>query len=98
MKNGYLIAVCVLFFLSGGAYAQKPVNAKGNSSSQGVKNKKDYHVKWKTTPFDHQVFIANKGQFDGAIPGNDKILYAAQLGSVWVYFTAHGIVYQYKEW
>jgi gliding motility-associated-like protein len=54
-------------------------------------------VKWQTDPFDHQVFILNKGQFDGAIPGDEKVLYGVQLGSVFAYFTSKGIIYSYTE-
>jgi gliding motility-associated-like protein len=52
---------------------------------------------WTSNPFNHQLFIENKGQFDGKIPGNEKVYYAAQLGSVMAYFTSNGIVYRYAE-
>jgi hypothetical protein len=97
MKN--IITLLSVFFvlLSTTDYAQT-ISAKGNNSGGAtVKNEKGFHVKWKTIPFDHQVFIANEGQFDGAIPGNEKVLYGAQLGNVWAYFTARGVVYSYME-
>jgi len=53
-------------------------------------------TQWTTDPFNHQVFIQNNGQFDGKAHGQ-KVLYAAQLGSVWAYFTANGVVYAYSE-
>ncbi|HTA28092.1 MAG TPA: SprB repeat-containing protein, partial [Bacteroidia bacterium] len=96
MKKGYLATLCFLFLLSSSIYSQKSATDKGGSGTQTVKNQKNYHVKWKATPFDHQVFIANKGQFDGAIPGT-KILFGAQLGNVWAYFTSSGVIYQYTE-
>ena len=36
------------------------VNSENNSSKSEVK----YRTKWSKNPFDHQVFIENKGQFD----------------------------------
>jgi len=86
MKIFSTIFCAVLTALHIVGYTQTKTS-KGNSSL----------VKWTTDPFDHQVFILNNGQFDGAIPGNDKILYGAQLGEIWAYFTTNGLVYQYGE-
>ncbi|MGP8216491.1 MAG: hypothetical protein ACLQQ4_13065 [Bacteroidia bacterium] len=37
--------------------------------------KKTYSQKWMSNPFDNNIFIENKGQFDGALPNNERILY-----------------------
>jgi len=68
------------------------------TDSFGQKEKPEQsHSKWTTNPFDHQVFIENQGQFDGSVPGHKKILFAAQLGYIWAYFTVDKIVYSYSE-
>jgi len=85
----------LLSFLFIFGYTQ--VDAQKATGGTTKLNNKGYKVKWKATPFDHQVFIANQGQFNESIPGKEKIVYAAQLGDVWAYFTAHGIVYCYKK-
>ena len=52
---------------------------------------------WKTKPFDNQVFIENKGQYDGKIQTDAKILFAARNGNTFAYFTTNGVVYRYDE-
>ncbi|HTB32582.1 MAG TPA: gliding motility-associated C-terminal domain-containing protein [Bacteroidia bacterium] len=52
---------------------------------------------WTTNPFDYQVFIENKGQYDGKIQTGDKILFAARTGPGFAYFTTKGVVYRYDE-
>jgi gliding motility-associated-like protein len=59
--------------------------------------KKAYPVKWKTSPFDNNVFIENRGQFNGVLPNNQQVLYKAELGKVQAYFTNKGVVYTYGE-
>src|SRR5580698_5280252 len=95
MRNTYLALSFGLLFCLTDSYSQS-----GNLQQKTLiptGGKKNIHTKWKANPFDHQVFILNQGQFDGAIPGNEKILYGAQLGKIWAYFTSHSIVYCYKE-
>jgi len=53
--------------------------------------------KWTKAPFDHQLFIENKGQFNADIKTSEKILYQVILGDVRAYFTPSGIVYRYDE-
>ncbi len=84
------LAILLLFVYSGAS--SQAVNQKGKGNK-----KRNINIKWKAKAFDHQVFIPNEGQFNGAIPGADKVLYGAQLGDVWAYFTAKGIVYSYSE-
>ncbi|HTA81771.1 MAG TPA: T9SS type A sorting domain-containing protein [Bacteroidia bacterium] len=53
---------------------------------------------WTSKPFNHQVFIENKGQFTSDINTSDKIIFQAILGKVKAYFTPSGIVYRYDEY
>jgi len=64
-------------------------------SSQSIKGGK---VKWAVKdPFEHKVFIENKGQFNNAVSSSEKILYFAKIGNVNAYFTAHGLYYKIEE-
>jgi|GEM_PF-980490 len=53
---------------------------------------------WSTNPFNHKLFIENKGQFDAYARKDDKILYGALLGKVFAFITNHGLVYEYTEY
>lgn len=59
--------------------------------------KKEPHTKWTTDPFDHQIFIENKGQFDKEVATDKKILFQARLGDVKAYFTPSGVLFRYDE-
>ncbi|HTB05877.1 MAG TPA: hypothetical protein VK806_02915, partial [Bacteroidia bacterium] len=88
MKRGLLLfSILVLF--AGSLLAQ--VGHTGLSNLPGCK------AKWTTNPFDHKLFVENKGQFNNIIPSGDKVLFEAKLGSMNAYFTATGVVYQYME-
>src|SRR6201998_853421 len=52
---------------------------------------------WSVNPFDHQVFVENRGQFDKVLTTNDHILFYAMVGGAKLYFTPQGIVYEYDE-
>jgi len=70
------------------APAQNP-----GSAQQGLQ------TKWKSAPFDFNVFIENKGQFDADLEhltGNKKkILFQATLGGdVKAYFMPNGVIYR----
>ncbi len=93
MIKKYLKLVCLFSLL----FSTIGYSQTNNSQGASGKNGKQFKVKWSINPFKHQVFIENKGQFDGIIPGNEKVFFAAQLGKVFAYFTANGIVYGYKE-
>jgi|GEM_PF-791832 gliding motility-associated-like protein len=58
---------------------------------------KTFTTKWSASPFDNKLFIENKGEFDGELPGNNKILFKAQVGKITMYFTPKGIVYCLHE-
>ncbi len=85
-----LLPLFILFILGFGFTAQSQGTICNNG---GVK----VTPKWTAEPFNHQVFIENKGQFNSDIKGNKKVLYQAVLGAVKAYFTPDGIVYKYDE-
>jgi len=91
MKKIITLFCAFILFTNTPGYSQT-LTKKTQSAPAG-----NAQIKWKTAPFNHQVFIENNGQFDGAIPGNEKILYGVQLGGVWAYFTSHGVTYRYVE-
>src|SRR5579862_5909205 len=76
----------------------QPLKGQGSTSINSGRNKgtKGSKINWTANPFDHKVFIENKGQFEGPQNG-DKILYGAQVGDVFVFITPHGLVYKYTE-
>src|SRR6202034_1614133 len=49
-------------------------------------------------PFKKQVFIENKSQFDGIIPGAGKIYYVARLGGIDAFFTNDGVIYRMEKY
>jgi len=67
------------------------------SKTSSPKPKEEHHIKWTKDPFDRQLFVENKGQFDADIKTSDKILYQAILGDVKVYFISSGVTYKYTE-
>src|ERR1700722_1519980 len=94
MKINYLLLILAISILF------KPVNAQivtaGSSSTKGGPG---YKTKWTVDPFDHQVFIENKGQFTAGITNLDKIIYGAQVGDVYTFITnSGGIIYKYTEY
>ena len=49
---------------------------------------------WRIEVQDPKVFIENRGQFDGrGLKGTDRTLYAANLGTVQIFFSKKGISY-----
>src|ERR1700677_4258088 len=91
MKKAITLLSMISLLMHAAVYSQTTAT-KGNS------DKKKVHIKWTTNPFDKQVFIENKGQFDGMIPGNEKVYYMVSFGSIQAFFTANGIVYQEKKY
>jgi hypothetical protein len=62
------------------------------------KNKNQGKINWTVkNPFQHKVFIENKGQFDDAVPKSEKIVYFAKIGRVGAYFTLAGVYYKENE-
>ena len=55
------------------------------------------------SPFDQNVFIENKGQFDGKNSMSDRIdpernvLYSCSVGDINIFFNAHGLTFRYDE-
>src|SRR5579863_9769489 len=104
MKRFTLLAFLplLIFSLANGQNSPvKPILTPTIKITKGQKScaapNKDYVTKCTAKPFDHQVFIENGGQFDDAIQSQSKVLYAAQLGGVFAYFTSSGIVCKYEE-
>ena len=90
MKLNYqlILPVVVISFFS----SFQPLKAQGTTDKKATGNRID----WTCHPFDHHIFIENKGQFSG--PENaDKILYGAQVGNAYVFITPHGLIYKYTE-
>lgn len=92
----FTLVTASLILLTTGVYSQS--GNKTNSGGTAAGKGKQFKEKWKTNPFDQNVFIENKGQFDGKIPNDKKIFYGVHLGKVWAYFTSNGIVYRYDEY
>ncbi|HWY99310.1 MAG TPA: SprB repeat-containing protein, partial [Bacteroidia bacterium] len=89
----YLYSMALAGLLSANGFAQKP-----HSVSKNVQPPAKNNVKWSVSPFDNKVFIENKGQFNGDVSTDNKILYSATLGQVKLYFTAQGVIYKYDEY
>ncbi|MGP8216620.1 MAG: T9SS type A sorting domain-containing protein [Bacteroidia bacterium] len=66
--------------------------------NQGFSQKpKGLRERWKVNPFDHKIFIENKGQFDANVKNENikNVLYQADLGGdIKAYFTPNGILYR----
>jgi gliding motility-associated-like protein len=81
-KNVLIIFFCLFACFSGHSQGTKSNLGKGG---------------WKVNPFDHTIFIENKGQFENHVPTSGKILFEAILGNSRAYFTPQGIIYRYDE-
>src|SRR6185312_10287760 len=83
-----VIITLLLFFLA--------LMASAQTVSQNAQ--KSYTLKWTHEPFDQNVFIENKGQFDGQdnLPGSD-IRYFVGKDGVLMYFTPQGVTYREDE-
>jgi len=74
-------------------------NAGGTSAGEASSQEMTYTPKWDVKPFDHKVFVENKGQFTNETGRtDDKILYEAKLGRIKAYFLPGGLVYRYEGW
>ncbi len=92
MKRFYQLSL--LTILVSGITAVQPVIGQGTTQGSGSK---DYKINWTVQPFDNQVFVENKGQFDTMVAGN-KVLFGVKQGPMYAYFTPNGIVYRYDEY
>jgi len=56
-------------------------------------------VDWTKIPFEHKVFIENKGQFNGrnGLLGS-KIMYGNENSGVQIYFTTTGLSYRIDDY
>ncbi len=91
----FFIILIISFFLMNfqPLKGQSPISTKLKTGKTTPTHAK---INWTSNPFNHQVFIENKGQFSGS-PNGDKILYGAQVGNVYVFITPHGLIYKYTE-
>src|SRR5579884_3664653 len=81
------VALCTTFLVT----AQTTRQGKDNGSTKGQKS--DWA--WTVQPFDHKVFIENRGQFDQLVGSKSKVLFGAQLGdNLFAYFTTNGVIYR----
>ncbi|HXB12904.1 MAG TPA: hypothetical protein VNZ45_13035, partial [Bacteroidia bacterium] len=90
------IPTCILttlasVFIVSAAYGQ---TAQNNNT---IKQKKGVVTKWTQNPYDHTIFIENRGQFNKDVPADNKVLFQAMLGNIDAYFTTNGIVYRWDE-
>lgn len=54
-------------------------------------------INWSIDPFEHAIFVENKGQFDTVLPG-EKIFFEAKLPEgIDAYFTSQGVVYEHIQ-
>src|ERR1035437_8829629 len=62
-------------------------------------NENNAKPKWTNgNPFEHKLFIENKGQFDKKDTlANSNILYGVTLGEIQIYFTSSGLTYRRDE-
>ena len=98
MRKFYVTLIVVLFAWCV-SYSQVP-NEHSLESIVIDKNpsEKGYKTNWTKNPFDHKIFIENRGQFDADINKETKILYQVMLGAVKAYFTSSGVIYRYDEY
>ena len=89
----FLTCAFILLVSSAGYSQSLAKNSSNTIKGAAGTNEKSFKANWETNPFDHQVFIENKGQFDEVIPGQ-KVLYTVNLGDIQAFFTATGIVYR----
>ncbi|MGP8215749.1 MAG: PKD domain-containing protein [Bacteroidia bacterium] len=110
----FVLIGCINNIQAQNPISQRPSNAVNTSSANNsnsepgwvTADKKPSHqgemdkprIKWTKDPFDHQLFIENKGQFDTDVTTKDKILYQVRLGDVRAYFTQSGVIYRYDEY
>jgi len=90
MKKFTFLIVTVLFSILNSS-AQNSGKANTNPQAPQIGS-----TKWSLDPFEHAIFVENKGQFDTVLPGV-QIFFEAQLGAADAYFTANGILYKHIE-
>jgi len=85
LKN--LPSTCLFLLFSSGMF---------NSSAQI--NKSNASSKWTINPFEHKLFIENRGQFNGKDEQkNSQILYGVDNLGGQIYFTSKGLTYRYDK-
>src|SRR5579883_2483603 len=83
-----------ILFISAVVTVSFSAQSKGNDRGGATKGQKSDWA-WTVQPFDHKVFIENRGQFDELVNSKSKVLFGAQLGdNLFAYFTTNGIIYR----
>src|ERR1035441_8271635 len=77
-------------------FALFPPSLFAQSGISGGPTQQGTSVKWTVDPFEHAVFVENKGQFD-TINSAGKVLFESHLGAADAFFTAKGILYRHIE-
>ena len=72
------------------------LSAQIGSTGTSGQTQQEGQIKWSIDPFEHALFVENKGQFD-TVDAGGKILFEAKLGSINAFFTAKGILYRHIE-
>jgi|GEM_PF-626994 gliding motility-associated-like protein len=78
----------------------QPAEAKGviknSSGNEGEgRGKPQLKSKWIAHPFDHKVFVENKGQFNADVDNSQKVLFQASLGGTMkAYFLPNGVFFK----
>jgi hypothetical protein len=64
-----------------------------------AENPSDTKTIWTAqSPFEHKVFIENKGQCNGKSNLFEEIKYSAAVGNIQIYFSPAGLTYRYDEY
>jgi hypothetical protein len=88
--NKKLLLIFAAVISTFGSFAQQ-----GSTGSDGKGTKGQSPWAWTVQPFDHKLFIENRGQFDKLVSKKDKVLFGAQLGDdLFAYFTTKGVIYR----
>jgi hypothetical protein len=94
--NPLYTSACSLIFIAGMLFTYSS-SGQTFQKNTTVKQKNGFVTKWTQTPFDHHIFIENRGQFNSDIPEGNNVLFMANLGDIEAYFTNTGIVYRWNE-
>ncbi len=87
----FLLSVSVVLFSIFTTNAQSGSKGTSPAPNTGLPQ-----IKWSVNPFEHALFVENKGQYD-TVDAGGKILFEAKLGSINAFFTAKGILYRHIE-
>src|SRR5574337_1073452 len=91
-KQSYLVLLAALIAVSVSTVLSQTSAVSASASTKSG---------WSHNPFEHFVFIENKGQFDFLLSTNshtnDKIYFGANAGGITIYFSSKGLTYMQSE-